>query len=121
MRVEQIAGVKCKVSEDTSLSNTKGLKIYEYNDKPMLCKKCLKYGQTENRCSSLSFLCGKCAETGHRFEGCDSEVVKCCSCGGNHVSGHSTCPDRKKEDNIENTERSKSRKSNGTTNTRNWS
>ena len=131
MRVEQTAGVKCQVSEDTSLSNPRGLvfiqndhitdlesftagvneqcsvreivkagwirprnqntevymitfkcdklpeyiripdesgrtKIYEYNDKPMLCKRCFKYGHTEKRCSSLSYLCGKCAEPGHQ-------------------------------------------------------
>ena len=35
---------------------------------------------------------------GHQSQGCASEVVKCCSCGENHVSGHSTCPDGKKEE-----------------------
>ena len=75
-------------------------KINEYNDKSMLCKKCFKYVHTEKRCSSLSYLYGRCAEPGHQSEGCASEVVKCCSCGENHVSGHSTCPDRKKEETI---------------------
>ena len=44
--------------------------------------------------------CGRCAGLGHRFDSCDSTTVKCSSCGGAHVTRHSTCPDERKEQEI---------------------
>ena len=68
-------------------------RVYEYKDRPILCKKCNRYGHTEKRCLMSVPTCGRCAGPGHRF---DSTTVKCSSCGGVHVTVHSTCPDREK-------------------------
>ena len=75
-------------------------KVYDYKDRPMLCKKCWKYGHTEKRCLSQVVLCGRCAGPGHQSGGCISEVAKCGSCGGARISGHASCLDRKKEQTI---------------------
>ena len=69
-------------------------RVYEYKDKPMMCRKCCKYGHTDKRCFSSVVVCGKCAEPGHRSDGRDSEIVKCSSCSGAHTSGHNTCTDK---------------------------
>ena len=34
------------------------------------------------------------------FDSCDSTTVKCSSCGGTHVTGHCTCLDERKEQEI---------------------
>ena len=64
------------------------IKVYEYKDQPMLCKKCWKYGHTKKRCLSQVVLCGRCVGPGHQSGG---------NYGGAHISGHSSCLDRKKE------------------------
>ena len=75
----------------------KRTKVYEYKDRPMLCKKCWKYGHTEKRCLSQVVLCGRCAGPGHQSGGCISEVAKCGNCGGAHISGQASCLNRKKK------------------------
>ena len=75
-------------------------RVYEYRDRPMLCKKCNRYEHTEKRCLISVPACGRCAGPGHRFDSCDSTTVKCSSCGGAHVTNHSTCPDERKEQEI---------------------
>ena len=66
----------------------------------MLCKKYNRYRHTEKRYLTSRSTCGRCAEPLHRFDSCDNATVKCSSCGGTHVTGHSTSPDERKEHEI---------------------
>ena len=61
-------------------------KVYEYHDKPMMCKKCLEYNHTAKRCA-YNVICAKCASRGHEIKNCQSELSKCYHCGNNHRLG----------------------------------
>ena len=65
--------------------------VYEYHDKPMMCKKCLEYNHTAKRCTYNDIICSNCASRGHDFKSCQSEIPKCYHCGNNHKTGDKRC------------------------------
>lgn len=68
-------------------------RVYPFRNRPMSCKKCLKYGHTEKKCRhSGPPLCGKCSATGHTRESCESEEPRCYHCGDDHAVGSKLCP-----------------------------
>ena len=67
-------------------------KVYPFRNKPMLCKKCTKYGHTAARCRSQVTTCMRCAATGHSAENCDPNIApKCSHCQGDHMAGSRDC------------------------------
>ena len=66
-------------------------KIYEYHDKPMMCRKCLEYNHTMKRCTKNDTACAKCVLKVHDFKDCQSEILKCYHCGNNHKTGDRKC------------------------------
>ena len=49
-------------------------RAYEYKDKPLVCKVCLKYSHSKNTYQEIQ-RCGKCSELNHARENCKSEIV----------------------------------------------
>ena len=74
-------------------------KVYEFNEKPMHCRKCNKYGHSEKRCESSTWTCRKCAQD-HPTADCTSDFLRCANCDQEHQSGHKDCPSRKREEKI---------------------
>ena len=50
-------------------------KVYEYKQRPMMCKNCLEYGHGKQYCEKDQ----RCARCGDQYKknDCNSEVVKC--------------------------------------------
>ena len=65
--------------------------VYVQKPRPMLCKKCLVIGHTENHCNSKETHCQKCSAIGHREDKCTSNYTKCYHCDDNHRTGHRDC------------------------------
>ena len=66
-------------------------KVYEYHDKPMMCKKYLEYNHTAKRCTYTDVVCAKCASKGHDIKSCQSELSKCYHCGNNQRADDRKC------------------------------
>jgi len=73
-------------------------KVIPYQDSPLRCKKCLKYGHTAKRCSSDP-RCERCSGH-HNADRCEEDEVKCFNCDGAHRAGSRDCPVMKKEEDV---------------------
>jgi len=77
-------------------------KVYPYRDLPRKCKNCLSYGHSAKQCKSTEPNCAHCAKQ-HATESCTLEAGEqktCYNCKGNHSSGHTSCPVKKKEEDL---------------------
>ena len=75
-------------------------KVYEYDDKPMMCKKCFEYNHTANRCTSSVTICAKCSLNCHEIKTCHSQFEKCHHCGSNHKTGDRKCAVQREQQEI---------------------
>ena len=67
-------------------------KVYPFVNRPMSCRKCLRYGHTEKKCRlDGPPLCGYCSEAGHSRSNCDVDVPKCFHCAEEHPVGSRYC------------------------------
>ena len=67
-------------------------KVYPFVNRPMWCKKCLRYGHTEKKCRhDGETICSYCSEIGHNRFNCEAEVPKCYHCAENHPVGSRVC------------------------------
>jgi len=73
-------------------------RVYPYQDSPLRCKKCLKYGHTAKRCNSDA-RCERCSGH-HTVDRCEEEDLKCFNCEGAHRAGSRDCPVLKKEESV---------------------
>ena len=55
-------------------------KIYEYKERSLICRRCLKYGHNKNNCQN-SERYAKCGELEHNIENGNSDAVKCVIAG----------------------------------------
>ena len=78
-------------------------KVYNFKNKPMMCKKCLKYGHTKKNCKETAAKCAKCCGENHKEEDCSANV-KCLHCPENHKTGNIACTKQKEEQLIIDTE-----------------
>ena len=72
--------------------------VYMYQERPMICHKCLKYGHTEIRFRRKA-VCQNFEEEDHTSEKtnqCQSES-KCVNCGGGHMAGSNNYEVKKKD------------------------
>lgn len=74
-------------------------KVYEYKNRPQLCKNCLAFGHSVKNCSSPK-VCAKCDTSGHSIEECESEEDVCHHCSGKHITGTRNCREYRKEEEI---------------------
>ena len=74
-------------------------KIYEYKNRPMLCKQCLQFGHTTKRCRNLP-KCTKCTSDDHNLDSCTSEQPTCHHSKENHYTGSSKCKETQQEQEI---------------------
>lgn len=74
-------------------------RVYEYKNRPMMCKTCLEFGHTAARCSG-DVTCRKCDSVGHSVEKCESQIMKCHHCQGPHSTGSRTCKEYKYEEEL---------------------
>ena len=81
-------------------------RVYEYKDKLLLCKVCLRYGHSKNTCQKTQ-RCGKCSELNHARENCKSEIVACFYCNGDHPTGSYRCAEYKYREEIPAVQRKK--------------
>lgn len=65
-------------------------KVYEYKDKPMLCKQCLEFGHTLKRCRNAQ-RCRNCTSNEHLLENCPSDQPSCHHCDSAHITGSGNC------------------------------
>ena len=75
-------------------------KVYEYYEKPMSCKKCLKYGHTVKKYCEKIATCARCSKQGHNECKCTSAEVKCYHCEVDHQAFSKNCPKFKIETEI---------------------
>ena len=52
-------------------------KVYEYYERPMSCKKCLKYWHTVHKCRETIAACARCNNQVHNKDKCTSTEVRC--------------------------------------------
>lgn len=64
-------------------------KVYEYINRPMMCKQCLEFGHTKKWCKNPP-RCIKCDGDDHLIESCNSDP-KCHHCQENHFTGNKRC------------------------------
>ena len=61
------------------------------------CYKCLQFGHTKNKCTSVVEPCSHCASTDHTFKECpakaDSSKVRCFNCHQNNVKTNASVND----------------------------
>lgn len=65
------------------------LPVRQYIRPPLRCYNCQRYGHVAAACGGKK-RCGKCGGS-HDFIQCKADIVKCCNCGGNHVSSFRGC------------------------------
>ena len=65
-------------------------KVYEYKQRPMMCRICLEYGHGRRFCEKEQ-KCGRCGEEGHDKANCRSDTVQCYHCKESHEVGHRDC------------------------------
>ena len=68
--------------------------VYEYKQRPMLCRKCLDYGHGV-KYSEKQQRCAKCGEEQHDRNNCNSDVAHCYHCKLNHEAEHNSCIEHK--------------------------
>lgn len=68
---------------------------YQYQQRPMRCRNCQKYGHKEARCKNQT-VCGRCAGS-HKVIECTVAERKCGACGGGHEASYSGCSQWKDE------------------------
>ena len=73
---------------------------YEYYERPMSWKTCLRYGQTVKRCHETITTCARCSNEWHNKDKCTSTTVRCCHCGSDHQAFSRNCPIFKREKEI---------------------
>ena len=67
-------------------------RIYPFRNRPMCCRKCLKYGHSEKKCRYIGEpLCGRCSAMDHTRENCEADQPKCYHCGDDHPVGSRLC------------------------------
>ena len=73
-------------------------KVYVYNERPMMCDKCQKYGHRNKHCRAEQLTCGWCAGS-HQTSTCDRTRVdaKCANCEGAHSTLSAACTVRRRE------------------------
>ena len=73
-------------------------RVYPYNERPMQCKNCQRYGHTKNRCNSSVTICGWCAGQ-HPTAECnrDPTLASCINCEQPHATTAEECPTIRKE------------------------
>ena len=74
-------------------------KVYEYKDRPLLCKMCLRFGHSKKNCQETQ-RCAKCSELNHSVEECQSETIKCLHCNEGHQTGNYRCREYKYQEEI---------------------
>ena len=73
-------------------------KVYEYKQKPLLCKRCQTYNHRDKYCQR-NVVCRQCGEADHPAEGCNNPT-KCFHCGNGHEAGNSQCIEYKFEEEL---------------------
>ena len=68
-------------------------RVYPYNERPMQCKNCQRYGHTKNKCTSSVTICGWCAGQYPTAE-CNREITpaSCINCKQPHATTTEECP-----------------------------
>ena len=75
-------------------------KPYEYYERLMSCKKCVKYGNKLKRCRETIATCARCSNQGHNKDQCTGTEVRCYHCDAAHQSFLRNCLIIKKETEI---------------------
>ena len=72
--------------------------VYPYNEKPMMCGTCQRYGHTKKRCTAEHPSCSWCSGK-HTVQRCDKESTppKCVNCAQPHGSLNAQCEVRCRE------------------------
>ena len=71
--------------------------VYKYQEQPMICHNCDKYGHTKARCRQKT-VCRNCGKDDHisdkTYKG--SNELKCANCGEEHMAGNNDYEMKKK-------------------------
>ena len=66
-------------------------KIEKYNERPMRCSYCQKFGHKAKKCSSKLKICPRCSMAAHENSPCE-DPIRCYNCAGDHHAYSTTCP-----------------------------
>jgi uncharacterized protein YhbP (UPF0306 family) len=70
--------------------------IWKFDDSPIQCYKCQKFGHNQRHCTSEKQICLICAGE-HSYKSCDNKQnVKCSNCNQSHSSSSKDCEARSK-------------------------
>ena len=72
--------------------------VYEYKDKPIMCKTCLAYGHSKNR-GTEEQKCANCGGVNHPVELCTAET-KYVHCSEDHSAGNIRCKKHRYQEEI---------------------
>ena len=72
-------------------------KVYEYNEKLICCKTCVRYGHTVRGYRDKVPPCARCSNQGHNKDKSTSTEVRCCHCRADHQSFSLSSPIFKRE------------------------
>ena len=74
-------------------------KIEKYNERPMRCSHCQKFGHKAKKCSSKLKICPRCSMPAHENSTCE-DPIRCYNCAGDHQAYSTTCPKYMMEEEI---------------------
>ena len=74
-------------------------KVYEYKQRPMICRICLEYGHGKQFCEKEQKR-GRCGNVGHDKVNCRSKAARCYHCGEGHEVGHRSCVEERYQQEI---------------------
>ena len=74
-------------------------RVFEYNPRPMMCRKCQKYGHVFKNCREQA-VCARCSEDGHDRTECKGACVRCCHFNLAHVADSANCKKQQYEEEI---------------------
>ena len=75
-------------------------KVYQYYERPMTCKTCLRYGHTVKIYRKTIAACARCSSEGHNKDECTSTEIRCWYCRADYQAFSSDCPIFKRETEI---------------------
>ena len=65
-------------------------RVYEYRERPKVCRKCLEYGHRTKFCEKET-KCRLCCQTSHMAVKCLQQTARCYHCEGEHQTGSRIC------------------------------
>ena len=88
-----IEASRIKIRNSNKQGEKAKTKVYESYERPMSCKKCLKYGHTVNRCRETIETCAKLSNQGHKKRRRKEQNVRTYTCSSRTIE-HNFCSER---------------------------